>query len=423
MNRRAGLLAVQALLPASAAAADTFDALWGGLWRDNPAIGRLVILVIIALGVVGVRSAVTHLRRYRREEAALGRVRNNLAAWRSAQVAASATSGEATADAAASAEGDPSPDGEEASADEGDSDQPLVPLDRLREGLPDGTAIGARLDLLDSLRRERQAIDVPLIQQLGADDDETRPGLATPAFAATTSMLLGILGTFAGLAIMVQRIDLGLPSATDPGLFEEAFADLRSILGGMKTAFSTSLAGMSCALVCSALDFRLRRRQAGFFARLERFTVEELLPATLPGYDDDKLLARVSDQLDRSFGRLEEIHRLNQRAVEDLNGLHTGFAATVEEIRVLTRDEAARDLDQVIEELQKTNRSVLAVAEQVPRLIASAERRSHEMLARLEQLAAPSPFAAPAAGGGLLSPRTLIFALVALAVLIVVTRL
>lgn len=405
------------LLPAGPAGADGLDALWGGLWRDNPAIGRLVVVAIAVLGIAGVHAAVTHLRRYRREETALARVRGNLSAWRSAQA------GDPEAAGATARPGDAA--GEAAPAEgreEDDGAKPLVPLDRLREGLPDGTAIGGRLDLLESLSRERQSIDVALIQQLGAAHDETHSGLATPAFAATTSMLLGILGTFAGLAIMVQQIDLGLPDATDAGLFEQAFADLRSVLGGMKTAFSTSLAGMSCALVCSALDFRMRRRQAAFFAHLERFTVEELLPATLPGYDDDKLLARVSDQLDRSFGRLEEIQRLNQRTLEDLTGLHAGFAASVEEIRTITRGEAARDLDRVIEELEKTNRSVVAVAEQVPRLIASAERRGHEMLARLEQLAAPPPFVAPSAAGGLLSPRTLLIAIFALAVLIVVTR-
>lgn len=413
MSRRIFTLALLSLLPAAPAAANALDALWGGLWRDNPTVGRLVVVAIALLGVAGTHAAAAHLARYRREEAALARVRSNLSRWRSAQDGTAEVAGEA-ADMAV-----------ESGGGEGGADpKPLVPLDRLREGLPGDTSMGARLDLLESLCRERQTVDVALIQQLGAAHDDTRPGLATPAFAATTSMLLGILGTFAGLAIMVQRIDLGLPDAADAGLglFEQAFADLRSVLGGMKTAFSTSLAGMSCALLCSTLDFRLRRRQATFFARLERFTVEELLPATIPGYDDDKLLARVSDQLDRSFGRLEEIQRLNQRTVEDLTGLHTGFAATVEEIRTITRGEAARDLDRVIEELEKTNRSVLAVAEQVPRLITSAERRGQEMLARLEQLAAPPSHAGPSAAVGLLTPRTLLIAIFALAALIVVTR-
>jgi hypothetical protein len=417
MTSRTGLLALASLLPAAPAAADAVDALWGGLWRDNPAIGRCVVLAIAVLGIAGVHAAMIHLRRYRREEAGLDRVRGNLAEWRSAQSGGARTAPETDGPSA----------GETAATAAGESDeayQALAPPDRLREGLPAGTAIGGRLDLIESLCRDRQSIDIALIQQLGAAHDETRPGLATPAFAAAISMLLGILGTFAGLAIMVQQIDLGLPdvSAAGVGLFEQAFADLRSVLGGMKTAFSTSLVGMSCALLCSTLDFRLRRRQAAFFARLEHFTVAELLPATLPGYDDDKLLARVSDQLDHSFGRLEEIQRLNQRTIEDLSGVQTGFAAMVEEIRTITRGEAARDLDRVIEELEKTNRSVLAVAEQVPRLIASAKRRSHEMLARLEQLAAPAPFAASSVAGGLLTPRTLLIAIVALAVLIVVTR-
>lgn len=407
---RAALCALAlALAPTLTADASGIEALWGGLWGDNPIIGRLIVLVILALGAAGVGSALHHLRRYGREEARLVQLRANLEQWRAARAAASAEDETATG-----ADG----------AEDGTAARELVGIDRLREGLPAGGLIGGRLDLIESLRERRLTVDVALVQQLAAARDEAARGLALPAFAATNSMLLGILGTFAGLAIMVQQIHLGLPTAgaaVNLDLFEQAFANLRSVLGGMKTAFSTSLAGMSCALLCTTLDFRLRRRQASFFERLERFTVAELLPATVPAYDDEKLLERVSEQLDRSFGRLDEIQRLNHRTLEDLTGLQRGFTAMIDEIRTITRGEAARDLDRVIDELEKTNRSVVAVVEQIPRLIATAERRGHEMVAAVERLVSPIGAATPLAGG-LLSPRNLLIALATLAVLLVATR-
>lgn len=414
MRARAPLLSFAALGPtAPVAAGGPFDALWGGLWTDNPTIGRIIVVAILALGLTGANAALAHLRRYRQEDAQLALVRSNLAQWRSAQgITGTPTDGSEPATTSTGGEGAAAPN--------------LVTFDRLREGLAGGGLIGSRMDLIEALRNERQSVETGLLQQLAAARDESRQGLATAGFAAANCMLLGILGTFAGLAIMVQQIDVGLPgggaAGADLDVFEQAFTNLRSVLGGMKTAFSTSLVGMSWALVCTALDFRLRRRQAAFFERFERFTIQELLPATVPAYDDENLLERVSRQLVDSFGRLEEIQRLNHRTLEDLTGLQSGFGAIVEEIRTITRGEAARDLDRVIEELEKTNRSVVAVAEQVPRLIAGAERRGQELLSRLELLAAPSPLHASSAGGGLFSPRTLLIALVAVAALLLLTR-
>lgn len=413
MRARAALLCLAALGPtAPVAAGGPFDALWGGLWTDNPTIGRVIVVAIFVLGLSGAHAALAHLRRYRLEDAQLALVRSNLAQWRSAQGTA-----------------EPPTEGREPASATGGVDAAapnLVAFDRLREGLDGGGLIGSRMDLIEALRNERQSVETSLLQQLGAARDESRRGLATAGFAAANCMLLGILGTFAGLAIMVQQIDLGLPgggaTGADHDVFEQAFANLRSVLGGMKTAFSTSLVGMSWALVCTALDFRLRRRQAAFFERFERFTIQELLPATVPAYDDENLLERVSRQLEDSFGRLEEIQRLNHRTLEDLTGLQSGFGAMVEEIRTITRGEAARDLDRVIEELEKTNGSVVTVAEQVPRLIAAAERRGQEMLSRLELLASPPPLHGSPAGGGLFSPRTLLIALVAVAAFLLLTR-
>ena len=152
----------------------------------------------------------------------------------------------------------------------------------------------------------------------------------------------------------------------------------------MKTAFSTSLVGMLCSILCACLDFGLRSRQASFFERLERFTTEELLPATVPAVYHENLLEQVSYQLERSFGRLEEIYEQNRMTLKDLSAVEAAFAEIVEEIRTITRGEAARDLERVIEQLAEINRAVLGVVDHLPRVIANSERNSREVLARIE---------------------------------------
>ncbi|HEX7787153.1 MAG TPA: hypothetical protein VF653_13120, partial [Methylomirabilota bacterium] len=104
----------------------------------------------------------------------------------------------------------------------------------------------------------------------------------------------------------------------------------------------------------------------------------------VPAVYHENLLEQVSYQLERSFGRLEEIYEQNRMTLKDLSAVEAAFAEIVEEIRTITRGEAARDLERVIEQLAEINRAVLGVVDHLPRVIANSERNSREVLARIE---------------------------------------
>jgi methyl-accepting chemotaxis protein len=202
-------------------------------------------------------------------------------------------------------------------------------------------------------------------------------------------MMFGILGTFLGLAAMVQEIHLGLPSETanlSLDSWMSSVQQLGSVLGGMKTAFSTSLVGMTGAILSSSVAYWIGHRRRQVFELLERKTAAELVPATVPAVEDESLLVQVSNQLDDSFSRLDEIYRQNQDALKDLTGAQKAFVEIVDEVRDITRGQAARNLDGLLGQLAQASESVLAVSRQIPRVVSTFESTARELRGSAEQI-------------------------------------
>ena len=348
--------------------------LWAAVWGQNSLAGRLIVLAIGLLAVPTMLTALRHLKRYGSELSALRRVAANLAHWRVSEEGAGSDGGI-----------------EKASEEDADAvppepvDRP-VDVDALLVGVRPRSLVAERLEALRKLRAHRVKINLDTLRQLTWTRDAAEPGTGLPGFAGGTALLLGILGTFVGLAAMVQQIDLGLPDAGAAGLdsWASSITNLRQVLGGMRTAFSTSLVGMGTAVCCFGLDFWIGRRRSRFHERLERLTVEDLLPALVPTLEDENLLERVSLQLEGSFARLDEIFDANREIVRNLTGAEHAFAAIVDEIRRVTNSDARQDLRQVIANMEKTSQSFLELSSQLPRIVTAVERGSGRVSRHLE---------------------------------------
>jgi hypothetical protein len=359
-------------------------ALWHGIWSDNSAAGKFIVLIILALLGWALRSGFRHLKRYEREEANLS--------------LAIAKLGDATArKVTAPADGEPAaenPATQETNEAESPSGQPNVsPADlaALRADLTPDSLIAERFEAIEKLRTRQVRINPNALQQLSLARDEARPGMAVPGAVAGLATMLGLLGTFIGLAVMVQQIQFVLPQSSGTvtvGSWTQSVENISRVLGGIKTAFSCSLVGIVCSILASLINFRLRSVQALFFQRLERFTTEDLLPAAVPTVEDESLLDRVSLQLENSFTRLDDIYRQNQDALKDMTGAQRAFVDIVEEIRKITRSEASRNLEGVLAQVSQTNRSVLTVADQLPKIVSAVEAGQRRLMERLTGLVA-----------------------------------
>ena len=101
--------------------------------------------------------------------------------------------------------------------------------------------------------------------------DETREMLR---YLIGLLVFLGLLGTFWGLLVTVSSISdliatLSQSSADDSVIFTSLIAGLQAPLGGMGTAFSSSLFGLAGSLVLGFLDLQLGQAQNRFVIELE----------------------------------------------------------------------------------------------------------------------------------------------------------
>ncbi|HEY6249199.1 MAG TPA: MotA/TolQ/ExbB proton channel family protein [Candidatus Angelobacter sp.] len=272
----------------------------------------------------------------------------------------------------------------------------LVSIEMLLEGFSRQTLIADRLELIKRMRESQVKVSLSALQQMTLAREASARWLSLPSYAASLAMMLGLLGTVVGLAIMVQQIDLGLPSDLSQVTMNSwvaSIAHIRGVLDGMRTAFSATMAGIASAIILSWLNHRLAHAQSAFLDRLDRFTAEDLLPATVPGTEDDSLLEKVSLQLETSFGRLDEIAKNNQETLVELNAIEKGFVEIVGTIRDSNKAETSERIQSligrtsgIIEQVAELNKSIVAVAETLPGVVTQVERSNQNSLNRIDQL-------------------------------------
>jgi len=411
---------------------------WGALWTENPLPGKLIILAILGLLLRGVLIGNRELKRYAEEKVYLRRMAETLAEWRHTiavrdaydqpmeQHPAAATAG-AEGALAEESTGKTSLEPQGATGDLGRHPH-LIGEDPLLEGIRRTSLVGERALAIFKMRTYRVKVNLEILQQLTIRRDESAPGWGYLPFAANLAMMLGILGTFIGLAVMVQQIHLGLPRDPQGAALDtwvSSLSNLKSVLGGMKTAFSTSLLGIVTAVVASSLDHRVRSERKALFEGLERLTAEELLPATVPAVEDELLLERVSFQLEESFSRLDEIVRQNRETLRDLTATQEAFVEIVGEVRSITRGQSARNLDSVIDLAGNANEAVLQVAAQLPKLASSMEATGLRIERLVRESVRHHSSANPVRTGRLLGlqPKSWVAILLALAVGLVLLQM
>lgn len=104
-------------------------------------------------------------------------------------------------------------------------------------------------------------------------------------------VFLGLMGTFWGVLLTVSGVQQVL-SGLQPERVNDAVkfvsqlqTSMGGLLGGLSTAFSTSLFGLGGSVILGFVDVQTRRARAGVLADLDRFVVSVLVPAASPPQD------------------------------------------------------------------------------------------------------------------------------------------
>ena len=315
----------------------------------------LFVAIIGVLALVGVLAAFYHTHRYKRvEAAALQTVKGALQ-----RLQQQSNSGEAAQGAA-------------------EVRQLIAPAE-LMSGLPSYTLIAERLTSIDRMRSAQVKLSVGALQQMTLAKEATRSWMSAPGLAANLSMLIGLLGTVVGLTIMVQLIDKGLPAdvaQVTRATWQASVQNLHEVLGGMRTAFAATMAGVIAAITLAFLNHRLARAQSMFIAELDRFTAEALLPAVVVATEDQSVLEQVSLRLETGFTHFDTAMQANREMLQELNAVGKGVADIISNVRQTTRTDTSErmtelmaKLGSVIEQMGTVNQTVLRVTGTLPKMI------------------------------------------------------
>jgi hypothetical protein len=318
------------------------------IWTSNTAAGVLSIVGVALASAAATLLAFYHAWRYAVAEAgSLNRVKASLQRWQK---------------------------------ERGGDGRELAKLDELKKTAPAGSLIHLRVLSIERMRATNVKVDFEALQQITFAAEAGKPGLRAPGFAVGFVLLLGLLGSAVSLCLALSQSGR-TAAAAGTGL------------GPMIAPFTCGVAGLLGSLWLSLCSFGLGIFQARFFEKFERFTVEELLPLTVPDIRNEAWLRQMQYKIGESFERIKEIAEQNHQTVKDFETVAAGFSRLIDGLEQSARKGASADvqkvigqLGQVIGQVSRANDSVLELTGRVPEALKSAQAQNQLVLSRLDSL-------------------------------------
>lgn len=194
-----------------------------------------------------------------------------------------------------------------------------------------------------------------LLESVGNRLDEAKD---TSRYLTGLLVFLGLLGTFYGLLLTVSSV-AGVINGLDPSsaeagnLFSDLKEGLAAPLGGMSTAFSSSLFGLTGSLILGFLDLQASQAQNTFYTELEDWMTSmteldhpvSVMQASGLGVSGSELQAMV-EQLGNTMQRTDS----SQNAIRAMAELARGIDGLVKHMRT-----EQDDLRRYITEQGETN--------------------------------------------------------------------
>ncbi|TQS73367.1 biopolymer transporter ExbB [Rhodobacteraceae bacterium] len=141
-------------------------------------------------------------------------------------------------------------------------------------------------------------------------------------------IFLGLLGTFYGLATtvpaVVDTIRALAPQEGESGLsvFDNLMSGLESQLGGMGTAFSSSLLGLAGSLVVGLLELFVTHGQNRFYRELEEWlsSITRLSFAAGDGEGEASAVAEILDHMAEQMEKLQQMFAAAETSRRQVDG-------------------------------------------------------------------------------------------------------
>lgn len=154
-------------------------------------------------------------------------------------------------------------------------------------------------------------------------------------------VFLGLLGTFWGLLGTVESIrdvigGISVNAGADvAAMFSKLKSGLEAPLGGMGTAFSSSLFGLAGSLALGYLDLQAGQAQNRFYNELEEWlsSLTRLSSGALPGDGDQSVPAYVQALLEQTADGLSELQRTIAKGEESRETTNRALLAMTDQLR------------------------------------------------------------------------------------------
>lgn len=316
-----------------------------GFWPDN-IIAQLILVIIPLLIIYTFWLTFKNVLRYRTELNGIRQVERNLNQWLDA------------------IEDTDYEESEETASIDIDPIVAKVPIASLRENIPkNAVLIQDRLDTIERLEQFHIKLNVEALQNLSIASEDERWQIKVPGMLISISIMLGMLGTFIGLTIMVASIVKGLPEGENMSDILKATSNMRNLMSGVSSAFSTTLIGLIGTILATLMNTYLEQKQIEVLATLEKFTINKLLPHTIPDIEGENVLENITHNLDASFSNLERTIHDNKTILGELGQVQVGFKAIVDDVRKITLRESSSELKGVINHLITMNNRLRDVSQ------------------------------------------------------------
>lgn len=318
------------------------------VWSENLALGRFFIVLVFLSTTVATVLALKHIWRYRGfETESLERLKVEIKRWQKERRA---------------------------------SQQELARLDELKKVTPPRSLTHHRLLTIERMRATNVKVDLEALQQITFATESSRIGIRIPGFAVSFVLLLGLFGAVVSLCLLLPG-----PSRAE--------AEANAAVSVMTAAFSSGLVGLLASLWISLFSLALTTAQARFFEKFERFSVEELLPQTVPDVRNEAWLRQMHYKIGEAFERIKEIAEQNNRTFKEFEIVAEGFSRLVDSLEESARKGASADVQkvlgqmgQVIGQVSRANDSVLSLAGNVPKALEITHKHNQNVLTRLDKL-------------------------------------
>ena len=207
-------------------------------------------------------------------------------------------------------------------------------------------------------------------------------------YLAQLLIFLGLLGTFYGLATTIPGVVETIralaprPGETGTEMFGELMTGLESQLGGMATAFSSSLLGLAGSLVVGLLELFASHGQNRFYRELEEwmtgFTRVSLADPEAPGTLDHAAIAGFLDQIAAQTVALSEFYA-------NRDAIHAADQAEADERAILT----ARSVEKLAEHMLADGEAAVERAAYLAHALGRIAEGQDRVVAAVEARPAP----------------------------------